>query len=119
MAGEVEAYIEANRAYIEAGKRLAPLIRTIVSAARSLEHSPEYFFFSGLEAAVPTKTAHYNQHREAAVEWPSAGQLQKALVEWHLTYAAATEAWKSVPKSAQDSMKSPNSMGSNVRHSDR
>jgi hypothetical protein len=87
-------YADLYQEAVDCRRRVEAVRSILARAAEALEKRPERFCFGALDnIAMPRLLA---EPFGNAADWPTAGQIQQVLADWHAAAARLTAAWEAL-----------------------
>ncbi len=105
MAGDIEAYLNAKRAYSHVRDDMVKLGNLLQAVSTALRDEPERLIFANTGGGLPPEVA---LSRSAVSvngnDWKSAQQIMDLLAEYHRVRANLRNAWLTLPPNTRSEM---------------
>jgi hypothetical protein len=96
MTNSIRLYFDALSTFEEAEKKASKIISIVCSVAEVLRLNPQRFFFSN-SVPMPAEVVLGRTSVGDANQWPSANQIQEALMQCHEALENVQNAWRAIP----------------------
>jgi|SRR5579871_502604 len=103
----IRRYLEARKQYETAAAQLSKLIAVIQDVAGCLTNEPMNFMFTNAQGMPAEVSLSARAKTANANDWPSATQIQAALVTAHETKQSLSLAWQAVSPDDRSGMIPP------------
>ena len=107
-------YVRARGNFARAEQDLDRYAARVQAIARRFTQDPRRFGFAGFKPSLPGEVVAASRARRAgrsdivpAHEWPTAEQIQQAVVAWHAAREAVAAAYAAIPRSQRAAVVPP------------
>ena len=107
MSDNVRSYLDARKRYDLAARQASDVINVVQEVAGHLTSSPLAFMFSNTAQAMPEVGLSMRSKSVDANKWPTAAQIQAALVALHQAKSDLSVDWTALPQDDRSGMVPP------------
>ena len=108
MSAQSDNYIAKRKEFEQAQKDRDQIIGKVVAVAAGLQSHPDKFNFSNIPGGFPPEVI--MNRASPSVDgnrWPTATEIQNALVQWHQSRQAMFNAWEAIPREDRSAFQPP------------